>query len=466
MQRWLVSSFIFLLSQFVTAQNYSAYNINLLAHLTPNMGDQGFDGRRYSGCWGWYQPSKSREYAFCGTSNGTYVYDITTATNPQQKGFVQGTQGATYREIKTKGHHAYIITDDPTTMGLQIVDLQYLPDSMPLRYSGDAYFTKAHSAWVDQNHLYLASTTFSNGFSPMTVWNLTNPTNPVLLRKLEQDFPFINLVHDMHVRNDTIYASCANQGFYIFKYDSINNKFLQLTSYSGYAGAGYNHSSALTADGKTLVFCEEIPAALPIQVLDLSNIGNMTPLRKFLPHPRTTPHNPCIRNQFAIISCYEDGLFIYDLTNPSNPSLAGYFDTYPQGGDNTGVYGTINYRGNWGNYPYLPSGKIIASDMQNGIFILDATSAYTTTVKDYVGITSTEPQIELQLEQRGNQIFISSPANNLGNLTITDIKGQQLKHLSIVGNQAVDCSGLPPGLYFCVLQSAGTSIQKKIILQH
>jgi len=459
--------FIFIVvAQVFSAQTYPAYNISLLAHLTPNITDQGFDGRRYSGCWGWYQAGKNREYAISGTSNGTYFYDITSVTNPQRCGFIQGSQGATYREIKTKDHHAYIISDDITTTALQIVDLQFLPDSLPLRYGGNQYFNRAHSLWIDGDHLYLASTTFSNGFSPLSVWSLANPTNPVLLRRLEQDFPFINLVHDLHSRNDTIYASCAYQGLLIFHFDTLAGKFTQLGSYSAYSGAGYNHSSAMTADGKTLVFCEEIPASLPVQVLDISNLSNITPLQKFSPYMRTTPHNPSIKNQFAIISCYEDGLFVYDLSDPSNPSRAGYFDTYPQGGTNTGEYGPINYRGNWGNYPHLPSGHIIANDMQNGIFILDAKAAYTTTVKDFVGITAAEARKEARLELKENKIFCFCPTNEKAHLVLSDVRGIEIKNLRLSASSEIDLSDLPRGIYFCNFNCGSTNVQKKLLLQN
>lgn len=463
-----IYSFIFfsLLAVLLPAQNYSSYNISLLSHLTPNIGDQGFDGRRYSGCWGWYQTSKNKEYAIAGTSNGTYIYDISVAQSPVQSGFIPGTQGATYREIKTKDHYAYIISDDITPTGLQIIDLQYLPDSVPLLYSGGGFFKRAHSAWVDGQHLYLASTTFSDNFSPMTVWSIATPTMPVLLRRLEQDFPFINLVHDMHTRNDTIYAASANQGLFVFYFDTLSGKFLQLGSYSGYSGAGYNHSSALTADGRTLIFCEEIPAALPIRIVDVANPSNISPIQKFSPHARTTPHNPFVKGQFALISCYEDGLFIYDISDPANPSRAGYFDTYHQGGANTGIYGAINYRGNWGNYPFLPSGHIIANDMQNGIFILDASAAYTTTVKDYLGLTSVDAVTKIRIEARLKKIRIEIPAKQNAVFTLSTIEGKVIRSLNVSATAEIDVSDLNNGVYICQLISANQQVQKKLILHN
>ena len=59
-------------------------------------------------------------------------------------------------------------------------------------------------------------------------------------------------------------------------------------------------------------------------------------------------------------------------TQGTDPGFAGKNDslwqaghrTHPQGGGNVGNYFGNDYRGNWGAYPYLPSGIIIAQDMQ------------------------------------------------------------------------------------------------------
>ncbi len=53
----------------------------------------------------------------------------------------------------------------------------------------------------------------------------------------------------------------------------------------------------------------------------------------------------------------------YQRTPPA-PVLVAHYDTHPE---NT-QYNT--YYGNWGNYPWLPSGTIIAGDMQNGLQLL------------------------------------------------------------------------------------------------
>jgi hypothetical protein len=63
------------------------------------------------------------------------------------------------------------------------------------------------------------------------------------------------------------------------------------------------------------------------------------------------------------MSYYVDGTRVLDISDPINPVEVGYFDT----SDLTGLYD-----GNWGTYAYLPSGYIISSDRNNGLFIFES----------------------------------------------------------------------------------------------
>src|SRR6185503_17186828 len=108
----------------------------------------------------------------------------------------------------------------------------------------------------------------------MSVYSLSSPASPILLRKLDEDYPssIIAPIHDMYVRNDTIYASAGFQGLFILKLNS-DNTFSLLSSLTSYPGQGYNHSSTLTPDGKTLVFCDEVPKNLSVKIIDVSDFN-------------------------------------------------------------------------------------------------------------------------------------------------------------------------------------------------
>lgn len=367
----ILSTFcLFMKSQFASS------NFTLVSNIDPEPLPNS-TGEKYSGCWGWYQPAKNKEYAIACSQTGTYWIDVTNPVTPTVSAYEAGAHtNAIWREAKTYQNYCYVVSDDPGTNSLQIIDMQNLPNSVNKIYDSQALFKRGHTLWVDGNKLYVSSVTYSNGsYSSLDVYSLVNPANPVLLRRLDQDYPFINSVHDVYSRNDTVFASCAYQGLYVFKF-TPSNTFLQIGSLTSYPSSGYNHSSALTPNGQTLVFADEVPNSLPIKVANVSNISNIQITATTNQYPQTTPHNPFIvNNQYCFMSSYAEGLQLYDIANPTAPFLAGYFDTYPQGGGNVNNWGNNAYVGQWGCYPFLPSKTIFALDMQNGVFLL-RTSLY------------------------------------------------------------------------------------------
>jgi choice-of-anchor B domain-containing protein len=369
--KFIILSFVLLLAVEKQAQTYSASNFTLISLIDPELTFNP-DSQKYSGCWGWYQATKNKEYAVVCSHRGTYWIDVTVAATPSVSAYRAGRKsGCTWREAKSYRNYLYVISDDFGNNSLQIFDMQYLPDSVHKVYDGQTLFARGHTLWVDGDKLYIGSATLGSNFSSMSVYSLANPISPVLLRKLDQDYPAINHVHDMYVRHDTVYASCGYQGLHIYKL-TASNTFTLLGSLTNYPFSGYNHSSALTPNGQHLVFMDEVPAGLPIKVANVTNLANVQVLAVMNQFSLTTPHNPFMaNNNYCFASSYQDGLQLFNISNPSVPFLAGYFDTHPQSGGNNNTYlPNDDYNGQWGAYPYLPSGNILALDRLNGAFML------------------------------------------------------------------------------------------------
>jgi len=462
-----------IISTYLSAQTYSSQNINLLGMIHPNSGTVGIgtDDRRYAGCWGWKQPVTNKEYAIVGSSSGTYFIDITNPTSPTVSAFVSGKPNCTWREIKTYQNYCYVVSDDGSPNTFQIIDMAQLPSTVTVVHNGVTYFERGHTIFIDGDNMYIGSTTYSAGNSPayssMNVYSLLTPTAPLFLRSLATDYPSIATVHDMYVNNDTVFASCGNQGLYMYRYNASTVSFSLLGSYTGYPGAGYNHSSWMTADKKHLVFCDEVPTQLSIKLVNIQNFANVQPVQTMKPHANTTAHNPyVVGNNFAFVACYQDGLNIYNIATPANPFLAGFFDTHPQGGFNVNNYFGADYRGNWGAYPYLPSGVVIAVDMQNGIFLLDPANAFLNT-----GIKS-------NAISNSNLIVYPNPASdkisvnyNTANHSVVQIKnmvGQTVFEKEFIGNihNYIDVDKFANGTYIMSLTENNQTVTKKLIVNH
>ncbi len=470
MQKLLLLIYLVIFTSNFNAQTYPSLNINLLAHLNPEKDVTGIDGRKYSGCWGWAQPNKNREYAIIGTSSQTYFVDVTNPTTPVIVDSVKAKHaGCTWREIKTYQNYCYIVSDDAPPNTFQIVDMQYLPDSAHVVHDGTTYFERSHTIFIDNEKMYCSSVTDASGigYSTMRVYSLATPTAPLLLKKLEQDVntTIIDVVHDMYVRNDTIYASCGFKGFHILKL-TASNTFSLIQSFTGYAYSGYNHSSWQTDDRKTMVFTDEVGAHLPAKVINVTDFNNITLVDTIRSSYTATAHNPYIvGNRWCWLSSYQDGLYLYDISNPSNTTIYGYFDTQPQ-------TGTTNFSGNWGAYPYLPSKIIIACDMQNGIFILEGDNTY----QGSVGMNEQSSQSSMfsvypNPAKDEIHFLIANQFNKNIQCTITDVLGKLVYNETLNINEtfyktAIHTSILNNGCYFVTLKGNNINETKKILIQN
>lgn len=445
------------------AQVYDYNNVSLLSNwINPNEPSNTAAGNKYSGVWGWHDAVKNKEYALIGSATGTYFIDVTNPYMPVQKAFLAGASAVcTWREIKSYSHYAYIVSDVCTPNAFQIVDMQYLPDSIHIVMNDASLLARGHTLNISGNKLYVASP--KEGLFPtpalIAVFDLTNPESPQLLRTLDEDVPpnSIVYVHDMFVRNDTVFASAGNQGLLIYSF--LNNQFTPLGILAQYDNAGFNHSSWLTDNGKYAVMCDET-AKTSVKVADLQDFSNLSVVGNFISDPDTGAihHNPfVVGNDKVIVSSYKDGIQIFDISDPSAPFKTGFFDTYPQNGS---TYTGYDYQGCWGAYPYLPSKITLASDMQNGLFILDAKIA--------LGLkTDDKQQINVSLFPNPTSDFVKIKFDNGStkyNIEILNVLGQIIFTKNDVhGSENINLLGQSSGIYTIRIGSSNNISTHKVV---
>ncbi len=88
----------------------------------------------------------------------------------------------------------------------------------------------------------------------------------------------------------------------------------------------------------------------PVQVATFTN-GNTA-----------NDHNLYTLGSLIFEANYRSGLRVFDAADPLAPQEIAFFDTYPE--DNE-----VRYNGLWNVYPYLPSGIVLGSDMEKGLFV-------------------------------------------------------------------------------------------------
>jgi choice-of-anchor B domain-containing protein len=458
---------VLLLCSSVTLAQYTSKNMSLIANwYDPSVPAEPQHQSKYNSVWGYEQNNK--QYAIIGSSTGTYILDISDLSlSPIVKDFVSGRRAqCLWREYKTYKNYLYAVSDDQAPNSLQIIDLSYLPDSVHKVYDSDTLFSRSHTLYIEGSKMYCGYVTKTdNSKFSMAVYSLANPGAPVLLRALDSDYTVPGgVVHDMLVKNDTVYASCGYAGLYIYRYDSVANKFTELGSYTNYPDNGYNHSSAITPDGKTLVFCDEVPEGKSFKIIDISDFSNIKAYNDYKTELGATAHNPYIVNNHLIIAYYKAGLHVFDITDPLFPVKEAYFDTYPQNGS---TYTGDPYMGNWGAYPFFQSpgykdSIILASDMQNGLFILSTKKTLNSITEPKQSITA----LKASPNPFKDNVTVTIPAGEkVKNIFVADLKGKRLKLKADINENSfnADLSSLSSGLYILSVETDKSVYVNKLV---
>jgi len=364
--------FLFVVSYlFASAQD--RLNMTLLGSYHDASFPKKNDGQYYNDVWGY--ANASGEFAVVGNVELTLFFDVTDPCNIKKIFEYDGGVKETWRDYKTFGDYIYGVCDS-CAEGLHIFKANGASVTHVKTLTN--FFGSAHNIFIEEatSRLYAVGV---SGAVDMIVLDLTDPENPSLIENI--DFGGGFYIHDVFVRNNIAYCSHGYTGMFIWDLNDTANP-IALTNYTNENPSQYNHSSWMHPTEDIIYVANEVPTGLPMQAVELigtdENITGLGDTYIFQdPLEATgnpTPHNPFVVDDKLIISYYHDGIKVYDLTNPSEPELYGYYDTY----ENTSYGG---YEGNWGVYPFLPSGNILASDMDNGLFVLkledacDATDA-------------------------------------------------------------------------------------------
>ncbi len=319
-------------------------------------------GQSASEIWA-YADSNGNEYALMGTNRGFHVIDVTTPTNPLLLFYVPGVL-TTWRDVKTWSHYAYLVHEGSSALssGLQIFDLSYLPDSLPIVSTGlGTGFQSAHNIFIDENGIgYICggNNIFPRGVEIIDI--ASNPTNPAVLGTYTA-----NYVHDLFVRGDTMWTAEINAGQ--FSVVDVSDKAAPQVLATKSTQLNFTHNVWLTDDGNYLLTTDERPDA-EIGIYDVSDLNDIEKVDFYQTNPGSgiLPHNVFVDGDLAYISYYTDGVIVLDISQPENVIEIGRFDTSP--------LSNSTFNGCWGVYSYLPSGNVLASDRQTGLFVLGTDS--------------------------------------------------------------------------------------------
>ena len=103
-------------------------------------------------------------------------------------------------------------------------------------------------------------------------------------------------------------------------------------------------------------------------IFDVSDLSSPTVFNTYTAGVTSIDHNGYPSDGFVYEADYTAGVRIFCADDPANVAQVGWFDTHPEN-DNS------SFNGAWSCYPYLPSGTLIVSDENRGLFVLDPSPA-------------------------------------------------------------------------------------------
>ncbi len=351
--RLLYTVILILTSQFLFSQ--TDFNFELLSN--PQFPEAGND------IWGFVSEGGT-EFAIVGTVDNTRIYNLADPTAPVEVIAIPGSN-IIWRDMKSWEDHVYVTSE--SNDGLLVVDMSQADnDSIRWQLITPEVITDApaplgacHNIYIDENGFAYLAGCGNQTMDKAIILDLNQDKwNPPVIAAHGDGY-----AHDLFVRDNIMYSSEIFSGqLRIFDVTDKSNLVLLGETNTTF---NFTHNTWISDDGNYAYTTDERGDAY-VDAYDISDFTNIRLLDVFQPLETAgqgvVPHNTHFQDEYLITSWYTDGVVITDVSRPTNMVKVGAFDTFFGGNGGT--------NGCWGAYPYLPSGIVLATDRNNGLFVL------------------------------------------------------------------------------------------------
>jgi hypothetical protein len=234
---------------------------------------------------------------------------------------------------------------------------------------GDPPYVDVHTLFMDGNRAYMANTSLSG----LQIYDLSDPRHPQKLG--EYVHPEVEIrggfVHDLFVENGRVYLNYWNLGMVILDtledpanptvvgvFDSYDRR----TSHSSWVGRWGGQPIAVHGD-------EDFYAKARFVNVDSGSDDFLDVLSTYSTRPFVSIHNVMAMGKYALLTYYQDGLRVLDVSDPSHPQKVAHYHSWTGDLQEHG-YGASFYEGAIGVDFDAASGHIYLADTHRGLFIL------------------------------------------------------------------------------------------------
>lgn len=338
-----------------------------------------FAGRttRAMDCWGYVSPG-GREYAIIGLSHGFGFVEVTDPIRPRVVHYEnEGNSG--WRDVKVYGHHAYGVSE--SEIGMTIYDLSQIDDGVVARVNTiTGHGTdKTHNVVIDTDSGYLYRVGGGAEDSGLRMYDLNaDAANPAYLGQAAQGI----YIHDAQAvtyatgplaGRELVFAcggpDTGRTDTRLRIIDVTDKQNVHELASAEYPGRSYAHQGWLSPDRRYFYLNDELDeinrgVTTTTFVFDVQDPASPSFLVAYTNGNTATDHNLYTTDRYVYAANYRSGLRVFDRSaDPLDPPEVAWIDTYRLD-DRAGTDGA------WSNYPYLPSGNILISDMHQGLVVV------------------------------------------------------------------------------------------------
>lgn len=408
----------------LTADLYPCDNLSLYAHINP----EDLGGQQLNDIWGWVDPETSREYALVGLTDGVSFVDVSNPNEPVVIGKLDESdydsdntlfnsadfpacniyssstystkeviKGSSWRDMKVYNNHMFVVSDNQIH-GMQVFDLTRLRSFTGtfLTFKENVLykeFGNAHNIAINEATGFgyavgvtQSDTCGSRQATGLHIIDLNEPKNPIFAGcYIDPETEFnstsnsgIGYIHDTqcvnyngpdlsHIGKELCFSSA--EGAIVITDVSNKNNPVTISAASN-PKMEYSHQGWLTEDHRYFLMNDEwdeinFGRSTKTYIWDVRDIHKPSFLGYHTHNTQSIDHNLFVSGDYVFQSNYTSGLRILHLEEIEKSKLneVAYFDSEYSNND-------VISAGAWGNYPYLPSGTLIMSDIYNGLFIL------------------------------------------------------------------------------------------------
>ena len=258
--------------------------------------------------------------------------------------------------------------------------------------------------------------------------------------------------HDVMVRGDTLYAA-AIQGQGIDIIDLADRSDPDLIATFNYPGSGA-HNICSTEDGSHIFVGDEVGSSGNwTRAFDVRDPDNATLVAELIVNPNAVVHNCYGKDDVIYIGHYGEGVRVWDVHDPDNPVEIAYFES----------------GGAWTAYPYFESGKFIASDIGDGLYVFELDAIVANEPTAPAASSTLETAHPNPFTTRTTLRFTLDTPSDM-TLTIYDARGRAVAvlaegaHDSGTHTATFDGGTLPSGVYLARLTANGRTTSQRITL--